>query len=90
MSFLDETGLERLWTYIIAKLNGLVQSNRTINGKSLETDITLTASDVNADPTGTASEAVDEHNTSDTSHEDIRLLIDTKSQVQIIKWEEND
>ena len=47
MAFLDNTGLARLWLNIkaFAEIN-LVPKTRTINGKSLTNNITLTASDL--------------------------------------------
>lgn len=53
----------------------IVLSSRKVNGKSLSTDVTLTAEDVEAEPEGTADAKVSAHNTSDTAHNDIRLLI---------------
>jgi hypothetical protein len=46
---------------------------------------TYTASEVGADASGTASTKVSEHNTSETSHSDIRLLIEglTKNKVNV-------
>lgn len=58
MAFLNETGLERLWTHIIGRLNGLVQSSRTINGQPLTEDIVLTPDMIGADTKGSASAAL--------------------------------
>jgi len=74
-NFLGPDGLSRLWTHILGKISQNVPVSRTINNKSLESDITLTASDVGADPTGTANTAVSNHNVNNTAHEDIRILI---------------
>lgn len=60
---------------ITSALNQKVSATRTINNKSLNADITLTASDVNAEPAGAASSAVSQHNVSTGAHNDIRLLI---------------
>lgn len=46
MAFLDETGLGILWQHITNLSNTRVPMGRTINGKSLNGDITLTASDL--------------------------------------------
>lgn len=47
---------------------------QTVNSKS-GTSIQLSASDVGADPQGTASMQVSQHNTLETAHNDIRLLV---------------
>ena len=47
MAFLNETGVQNLWTKI---KNTFVSKTRTINGKELSDDISLTADDVNAFP----------------------------------------
>lgn len=52
-----------------------VPTTRTVNGKALSANITLSASDVGADASGTASTAVSNHNTSTSAHNDIRELI---------------
>lgn len=56
-------------------LSGKVPTSRTINGKALTGNISLSASDVGADASGTASSVVSTHNTSATAHSDIRDLI---------------
>ena len=48
MGFLDNTGLARLWEHINSLLGNRVPATRTINGKALSSDITLSASDVGA------------------------------------------
>ena len=48
MAFLDETGLAYLWQQILARLNKYVPTSRTVNGKALSSNVTLSASDVNA------------------------------------------
>lgn len=48
MAFLDEIGLEELWSQIVARLNNYVPITRKINNKELNNDITLSASDVGA------------------------------------------
>lgn len=67
---------------VTAKVNSLqsavdskVPVERTVNGKPLSDDIELAASDVKADATGTADSKVSAHNSSATSHTDIRTLI---------------
>ncbi len=57
------------------KLDEKVSVSRTINGKELTSNITLSASDVGADASGTASTQVGTHNTATTAHNDIRVLI---------------
>ena len=64
------SNLYNLLKTIIEKLNATVKS---VNGKT--GDITLNASDVGADASGTAESKVSTHNTSIDSHSDIRLLI---------------
>lgn len=60
---------------INSNINAKVPSIRTVNGKALSANITLSASDVKADATGTAESKVSSHNTSTTAHNDIRDLI---------------
>lgn len=62
MTFLDQTGLSRLWQHIVARLNGFVQVSRKINGKELSNDVVLTAADVGADVAGAAAEALESAN----------------------------
>lgn len=64
------SNLYNLLKSIIEKLNTAVKS---VNGKT--GDITLNASDVGADASGTAESKVSTHNTSTDSHSDIRLMI---------------
>lgn len=54
---------------------GAVPTGRTVNGKALSANISLGASDVGADASGTASSLVSTHNASNTAHSDIRNLI---------------
>lgn len=54
---------------------GAVPTSRTINGKSLSSNITLSASDIGADSSGTATSIVSMHNTGTSAHNDIRTLI---------------
>lgn len=60
-------------------LDGKVPTSRTINGKALTGNITLSSSDVGADKSGTASGLVDVHNANTSAHNDIRLLINALS-----------
>lgn len=53
-------------------LSGLVPNTRTINAKALTTNITLTSTDIGADPAGTASGLIATHNLTYT-HSDIAL-----------------
>lgn len=57
------------------KLDEKVSTHTTINGKSLTSNITLSASDVGADISGTAETQVSNHNVATDSHNDIRELI---------------
>lgn len=57
-SFLDTVGLERLWAHIISRIQGFVPKTRTINNIPLTEDVTLTASDVGADASGSAASAL--------------------------------
>jgi hypothetical protein len=61
------------------ELRSKVPTSRKINGKALTSDITLSASDVGADATGTASSAVSAHNTSAAAHSGIREQINQLS-----------
>lgn len=56
-------------------LDAKVSTTRTINGKPLTDNISLTASDIGADSSGAANNAVSAHNTSGAAHDDIRNLI---------------
>lgn len=60
---------------IYSALAGKVPTTRKVNGKALSGDISLSAADVGADASGTASSAVSGHNSSATAHSDIRKLI---------------
>jgi hemerythrin-like domain-containing protein len=55
---------------------GAVPTSRTVNGKALSSNISLSASDVGADASGAASSAVSAHNTNTSAHNDLRLLIE--------------
>ena len=58
-----------LWSAIKTALNNLfVPKTRTVNNKELSEDISLTAADVGADATGTATSAVSNHNSSSSAH----------------------
>ena len=46
MAFLDNTGLSRFWQHVVALADGLTPKTRKINGKSLTSDITITAADL--------------------------------------------
>lgn len=62
----------------VATVNDLdkkVPETRTVNGKALSANITLSSSDVRADALGTASSLVSAHNVDTDSHNDIRDLI---------------
>ena len=52
--YLDSNGLSHLIGKIKTAIAGLVPNTRTVNGKALSADITLTASDVSALPSSTA------------------------------------
>ena len=65
-------------------LNAKVPKTRTINSKELSSDIALSASDVGADPSGSASSALSSAN----SYTD--QAVAQKTQVQIITWEDSD
>ena len=62
-------------TNLQSTLDAKVPASRTVNGKSLTYNITLSASDVGADASGAANSAVSSHNTSTSAHNDIRDLI---------------
>ena len=58
-----------LWSAIKTALNNLfVPKTRMVNNKALSEDISLTAADVGAEATGTASTAVSNHNSSSSAH----------------------
>lgn len=63
---------------------GKVPTSRTVNGKALDADITLSASDVGADASGSASSALASAQTYTDN------AVAQKSQVQIITWEADD
>lgn len=56
-------------------LDEKVSISRTINGKTLNEDINLSASDVGADIAGTANILIDTHDANTNAHNDIRQLI---------------
>ena len=58
-----------------SSLDAKVNKTVTVNGKELSGNIKLTASDIGADVSGTASSTVSTHNASTSAHNDIRLLI---------------
>ena len=61
-----------LWSAIKTALNNLfVPKTRTVNKKALSEDISLTAADVGADATGTATSAVSNHNSDSNAHSSI-------------------
>lgn len=61
-----------LWSAIKTALNNLfVPKTRTVNKKALSEDISLTAADVGADATGTATSAVSNHNSDSDAHSSI-------------------
>lgn len=61
-----------LWSAIKTALNNLfVPKTRTVNKKALSEDISLTATDVGAEATGTATTAVSNHNSDSDAHSSI-------------------
>ena len=61
-----------LWSAIKTALNNLfVPKTRTVNNKALSEDISLTAADVGAEATGTATSAVSNHNSDSDAHSSI-------------------
>ena len=79
---LESLGYDENHTHEISKVTGLqsaldgkVPTTRTINNKPLTGNISLSASDVGAEATGTASTAVSTHNVATDAHNDIRLLV---------------
>ena len=61
-----------LWSAIKTALNNLfVPKTRTVNSKALSEDISLTATDVGAEATGTATSAVSNHNSDSNAHSSI-------------------
>ena len=89
MSFLDKNGLSRLWANILVLMDSKVSTSRTINSKPLETDITLTASDVGADVAGSAASALSDAKAysdekiaeakTDTANKDIVVLAEAQA-----------
>lgn len=71
-------------TNLQSSLDEKVPTSRTVNGKSLSTNIVLSASDVGADVSGSASAAL----TSAQIYADNAVA--QKTLVQIIVWEDND
>lgn len=64
---------------------GAVPTTRTVNGKALSANITLSASDVKADASGAASSAVSAHNADTAAHTDIREQISQLSSEKVNK-----
>ena len=61
-----------LWSAIKTALNNLfVPKTRTVNKKALSENISLTAADVGAETTGTATSAVSSHNSDSNAHSSI-------------------
>lgn len=61
-----------LWSAIKTALNNLfVPKTRTVNNKALSENISLTAADVGADATGTATSAVSNHNSDTNAHSSV-------------------
>ena len=61
-----------LWSAIKTALNNLfVPKTRTVNKKALSENISLTAADVGAEATGTATSAVSSHNSNSNAHSSI-------------------
>ena len=61
-----------LWSAIKTALNNLfVPKTRTVNKKALSENISLTAADVGAEATGTATSAVSSHNSDSNAHSSI-------------------
>ena len=56
--YLGSEGLIRLAANVLAKLQGYVPTSRTVNGKALSEDITLSYGDVGADQSGAAASAL--------------------------------
>lgn len=56
-----------------------VPLSRTVNGRALSGDVSLTASDVGADPAGTAAAQVSAHNASGEAHSDLRTALSGKA-----------
>lgn len=67
--------ISQVKTFVLGKTSNMVPKTRTINGKALSEDITLKASDIGADASGTAANQITSHNISTSAHNDIRLLI---------------
>lgn len=67
---LDELGIQPKGNYLTAETDPTVSS-----WAKSPTKPTYTASEVGADPAGTANTQVSQHNTSETAHNDIRTLI---------------
>lgn len=63
--------LDGVTSNIQVQLDEKIPTTRTVNGKALSANITLSASDVGAEPSGTIST----HNTNTSAHNDIRDLI---------------
>lgn len=71
-------------TNLQSSLDAKVPATRTINGKALSANITLSASDVDADESGSASMALSNANTYTDN------AVAQKTQVQIITWGADD
>jgi hypothetical protein len=71
-------------TNLQSTLDEKVPTSRTVNGKALSSNISLSASDVGADVSGSANSALSSAKTYTDS------VVAHKTQVQIITWGEND
>ena len=56
---------------------GAVPTSRTVNGKALSANISLTAANVGADPAGTASSAVSAHNQDGSAHPALQAKLES-------------
>lgn len=55
--------------------SGFLTEHQDLSGYALKSEVPKSASDVGADASGTAESKVSEHNTSEASHNDIRVLL---------------
>lgn len=79
-SILDSSSTNPVQNKVVkSALDGKVSTGRKINNKTLTSDISLSATDVGADETGTAASAVSTHDKDTAAHIDMQNRINTNT-----------
>lgn len=79
-SILDSSSTNPVQNKVVkSALDGKVPTGRKINNKTLTSDISLSATDVGADATGTAASMVDTHNKDTAAHTDMQNRINANT-----------